>query len=246
MDSGKTLSPAQMLAILEAVIRESPNFVYGDPLTEKELRWLGRADAILEASGAIPALLSFRTARHNLGGYSHSRDNILIPLHDAYSRMELLAPIASQGAFIPAGATWNGYAALIKLVQTECNDLLIVDPYLNASIFTDFAPHATARHGVRCLTARRQEYHLSLLASAGRWATDTISQTHQVDVRYVPSGSLHDRLIIIDNREVWLISQSFKDIAKRSPASVTRADMEMSLMKAQHYEALWDQGTDLS
>jgi hypothetical protein len=245
MISKPDLSPEQLLALLEASIREAPEFKYQEPMTEKEIRWLGRADALLEASGSVPALVSFRTARQGLGSYTHSRDNLLIPLHDAYSRMELMAPVASQGAFIPAGDTWNGYAALIKLVQNECDDLFIVDPYLNSAIYTDFAPHSAARKGIRCLTSQRPANHPGLLASAGRWASDQISQTHPVEVRYAPVNALHDRLIIIDGKEVWLVSQSFKDIAKRSPASVSRADSEMSLMKAQHYGDLWNQSAPL-
>ncbi|MGV8856530.1 MAG: hypothetical protein ACOH2L_18045 [Devosia sp.] len=246
MVNKNAFSPEQLLALIEAVIRDAPQFGYEDPLTQKELRWLGRADALIEASEGLPALVSFRNARRNLNTYAHSRNDLLLPLHDAYSRMELMSPAASQGAFIPAGDTWNGYAALIKIVQSECDDILIVDPYLNSAIFTDFAPHSSARKCIRCLTAQRPTNHAGLVASAARWASDEISNTHTVEVRYGDARALHDRLIIIDSREVWLVSQSFKDIAKRSPASVSRADSDMSLMKTQHYEDLWVHSTKLA
>lgn len=246
MVSKNTISPEQLLALLEAVIRDAPPLDYQQSLTEADIRWLGKADALLEASKSISALAAFRAARARLGGYSHSRNDLLIPLYDAFSRIELLVPAAQQGAFIPGGDTWNGYAALVKIMQTECDDLLIVDPYLNSVIYTDLAPHAAARKSIRCLAAKRAEYHQGLLAAAGKWVNDGISTSHPVEVRYAPAGSLHDRLIIIDSVDVWLISQSLKDIAKKSPASVTRAETELGQLKAHHYNDLWSKSEPLT
>jgi hypothetical protein len=243
----KSPPPEHLLALLEAAIRDAPRFGYEDSLTDEDLRWLGRADALLEVSGALSALVSFRSARNSLGTYTHSRDNLLIPLHDAYSRVELLVPTAMQGAFILGGDTWNGYAALVRLIQRECDDLLVVDPYLTSELFIDFAPHSEARKGLRCLTMRRGKYHPGLAAAAQKWDNDPLGQSKQVEVRYTPSGTLHDRLIILDGAEAWLVSQSFKDIAKRSPASVSRADEELARLKAEpeHYSELWRQSTPI-
>jgi len=235
-----------MLALLEAVIRDAPALIYEQPLSDTDIRWLGRADALLDASGAIPALISFRNARASLGSYAHDRSKLLIPLHDAYGRVELSMPAASQGAFIPGGDTWNGYSALVRIFQTECDDLFIVDPYLNAGIYTDLAPHSAAKNSLRCLTTKRGENHSGLLASHGKWANDEISKSRPLELRYGPQGSLHDRLIIVDRTQVWLVSQSFKDIAKRSPASVSRAESELAEMKIGHYFELWEQSKPMS
>jgi hypothetical protein len=243
--SGKT-SPEQLLALLQAAIEGAPAFEYQTSLTDEEVRWLGRADALLDASGAMSAVVSFRVARQNIGSYSHSRTDLLIPLHDAYSRIELQVPTALQGSFIAGGDTWNGYAALVRLMQTDCDDLLVIDPYINSVLFTDLAPHVKAKAGLRCLTARRAENHPALLAASQRWAGDSISATISVDVRYTQPPNLHDRLVIVDGREVWLVSQSLKDIAKRSPASISRAEPELGLMKVQHYEGVWGQSDQLS
>jgi hypothetical protein len=236
------LPPEQILVLLQTVIEEAPLFEYAVPLTDAQIRWLGRADALLDAVNEFSLSVNFRAARTALDGYSHSRANLLIPLHDAYSRMELLAPVSMRGSFIAGGDTWNGYAALVRLMQTDCDDLLVIDPYLNASIFTDLAPHAHARGGVRCLAVERKEYHLGLSASAAKWQTDSRSERLKVEVRYAPQGALHDRLLIIDRREVWLVSQSFKDIAKKSPATISRFDSELAGDKIKHYEELWTGG----
>ena len=241
-----TISPEQLLALLEAAIGEAPAFTYGEKLTEKEIRWLGRVDALLDASGLMSAVVNFRAARSSLGTYAHDRDKILIPLYDALSHAELQVPASMQGAFIPPGDTWNGYAALVKIMQTPCDHMMIVDPYLNSDIYTYFAPHCAASNGMRCLTVKRPENHSGLLASGQKWAADRISEAKSVEVRYASAKALHDRLIIIDSRESWLVSQSIKDIAQRSPASVMRAEAELGRMKAEHYEELWKQSTHLT
>jgi hypothetical protein len=239
-------SPEQLLALLEAAILSAPAFEYQVALTDDDLRWLGRAQALLNASGEIAASAAFAIARDNINTHLHNRSKILIPLHDAYSRVELMVPAASRGAFIPAGDTWNGYAAIVKVVQKQCDDLLVVDPYLDSTLFIEFAPLTAARVGVRCLTAQRSANDAGLLASAKRWAGDAAMASKPVEVRYAPAAALHDRLLILDGKEVWLVSQSLKDIAKRSPASVSRAEADLGIMKAKHYDALWGQSTVIS
>lgn len=236
----KKLGPDQLLALLEVAIRDAPKLTYNVALSEQDLRWLGRAEALLEASQSLTDLTAFRLARRHLNTYAHSRDALVGALINAFYRVELQAPIDSRGSFIPAGDTWNGYAALVRLLERDCDDLLLVDPYLNATLFTDFAPHAAARKAVRCLTTKRSENDPGLVAAAQKWATDKIGQKTPVEVRYAAAGALHDRLIIFDGAEAWLVTQSLKDIAKRSPASVSRAEAEISALKAEHYNALWN------
>jgi hypothetical protein len=113
------LTPEQLLALLEAAIREAPELQYESRLSEGDLKWLGRAEAVVEASQSTSDLIDFRVARKMLGKLSHSREAVLAPLHNAYYRVELHAPEAVRGAFIPAGDTWNGYAALVKLIPTR-------------------------------------------------------------------------------------------------------------------------------
>lgn len=239
-------TPEQLLSLLTDLLRDAPEFAYEAPITDKEMRWLGRAEAILAACNLLVDGGSFRSARRSLNTYSHSKSELLQPLYNAISHLELKVPSSMQGAFIPPGDTWNGYSALIKLVQVNCNQIFIVDPYLNADIYLHFAPHVVALEGLRCLASKQSQSHAGLVAAKSKWDTDAVSHTRSVEVRYAPEKTLHDRLIIIDSREVWLISQSIKDIAKRSPASVSRAGKDTAYLKAQHYTCLWNQSSLIS
>lgn len=242
----KDLTPEQLLALLEAAIREAPVFVPGFVLTDAHFRWLGRVDAILLEVDEGSAI-AFEEARDDINSRQHYRQSKLMqPIYDAIGVLQLQLPSSLQGAFIPPGDTWNGFAALLKPVQTACDNLLIVDPYVISTIFTELVPHAAARIGIQILTVQQLKLHAALLAMSQKWQQTHPAPTSPVEVRYAPANALHDRLIILDDTEAWLVSQSIKDIAKKSAASVTRADSEMAQMKAQHYQDLWKASTPIS
>ena len=235
----------QLRALLEQTISAAPSLGFQVALTAEDERWLARAETLIEASGSLPDLVDFRVARGNLGGYSHSRERIMAPLLNAYERVELHSPATGQGRFIPPGETWNGYAALVKIIQPPSADLLIIDRYLNGGIFIDLMPQTNASNLVRCLTVKGQ-YSGGLEAAAHKWQADNIAAKHPVEVRCAPDNSLHDRAIIVDMTDVWLVSQSLKDIGAKSPATVTKADTELAGLKMAHYDALWHASAKLA
>jgi hypothetical protein len=56
---------------------------------------------------------------------------------------------------------------------------------------------------------------------------------------------LHDRLIIVDDAKAWNVSQSFKNLAGRSPAFITVAPAEVTTLKISAYADLWAAATPL-
>ncbi|MGR3700672.1 MAG: hypothetical protein ACU0A4_01180 [Paracoccaceae bacterium] len=242
----QAISPEQLLALVQAAIREAPAFDRDESYGEVEQKWLGRAVALLDAAGSVKLSVAFQLARQNLQSVLHSRVGLLQPLYDLMSQLELRVPAELQGAFIAAGDAWNGYAALVRIMQREGDDLLIVDPYVSGSVVTELVPHIVAKRSVRILTAAQPKLKSALLASSQKWNANPSRSTPEVETRIAPSGSLHDRLIMLDNKEVWLVSQSLKDIGKRSAASVTRADAELAALKSNAYTALWQDSLPLT
>ena len=150
-------SPESLLALLQAAIREAPSFPYDYSLTDDDQRWLGRVVAILEGSGNKNYAAVFRVERVKIGFLNFSRARLMQPLYDVLCDLELKVPVSQQGAFIPPGDTWLGYAALVRVIQTNCSGFLIVDPYISASIFSELMPHVAASNGTRLLTANQHQ-----------------------------------------------------------------------------------------
>jgi integrase len=151
-------------------------------------------------------------------------------------------PFVSEGVFISAGAVLDAYTAIGKLLSTAKVDLLIVDPYMDEKAVTEFSPLVNSGVSIRLL-ADAQHRKATLAPAAIRWAAQ-YGPGHPLEVRLAPARSLHDRLVAIDDKEVWILTQSLNAFAARAPASIVRVDPETADLKLAAYKGLW-QGAQL-
>jgi hypothetical protein len=77
-----------------------------------------------------------------------------------------------------------------------------------------------------------------------RWAAQH-GPKRPIEARATAPRLLHDRLIVVDDAKVWNVSQSFKDLAARSPASITVAPAEVASLKISAYADMWAAATPL-
>jgi hypothetical protein len=138
---------------------------------------------------------------------------------------------------IPVGASFTAVNALAKIFATATASVLIVDPYAAANLLADFALLVPERVRVMVL-ADKAHAKPALLPAAKAWAQQ-YGQARPLEVRLAPEKSLHDRLIIVDDRDAWIVGQSFNALAKRAPTSMVRADPETASMKAAAFRSIW-------
>ena len=120
-------------------------------------------------------------------------------LDRALSRAESSSAEAAGGVFIATHSPFQVFGELAKVVGSARSEILIVDPYVNATALTDIATSARAdvqifilgdRAGTsrasrrRSVAGKRNTRHRALWRSASRYK------------------SLHDRLLLIDRSEV--------------------------------------------
>jgi hypothetical protein len=67
----------------------------------------------------------------------------------------------------------------------------------------------------------------------------SLCATRPLEIRLAPARSLHDRLIIVDGAQAWTLTQSLKDFAARSPATIVKVDGETAGLKICAYDAIW-------
>ena len=168
---------------------------------------------------------------------SHSAaSQITTVLYRVLAAAELKAPPSARGAFIPAGGSFDAFAALAKVQQTANKEVLIVDPYMDETALTEFGGAVPAGVLLRLL-ADQSSHKPTLQPAATRWASQH-GASRPIQVRLAPQRSLHDRAIFIDRIIAWILTQSLKDFAKRSPAEIVRAD-DTAALKIDAYEAIW-------
>lgn len=208
--------------------------------TPEARRWLGRASALVEASGQGSAEVAiFNVASNGLGSVNHVMNvqTIAATVYRALARAELAAPPSVQGAFVPVGEPFTAMAAVAKVLEQATAWALMIDPYADANLLTEFA--TLAREGVQLMVlADKADHKPALKPAAAKWVQQ-YGQKRPLQIRLAPSKTLHDRLIIVDGREAWSVGQSFNALGKRSHTSLTRADAETTKLKIQAYGLMW-------
>ena len=77
-----------------------------------------------------------------------------------------------------------------------------------------------------------------LQPAAARW-TKQYGAARPIKIRLTGPRLLHDRLMVLDGAQVWVLSQSLKNFAARAHASVLRVDdAEVTAQKIHAYEQM--------
>jgi hypothetical protein len=122
--------------------------------------------------------------------------------------------------------------------------LVTQDPYADEKIVTEYALLAPESVAVRIL-ADAADHKKTLKPAAERWAQQFGKARAPLEVRLAPTKTLHDRLIIVDNANVWGIGQSFNKLAQRAHTSLVRMDSETGALKNAAYLEMWRKATVL-
>jgi hypothetical protein len=141
------------------------------------------------------------------------------------------------------GNAFDALTAIGKIFGAAKRDVLIVDPYMDEKALTDFALLAPEHVEIRLLSDEHTAKP-SLSVAAKRW-TAQYGTNRPLAAKLAPAKTLHDRLIMVDEVTVWVLTQSLNAFATRSPASIVRVDDETANLKIAAYKAMWGNATPL-
>lgn len=238
------MEPDRLYHELGYLIAEMPNMNTDDWQTPVGQRWLGRAAALVEQGGNIADIATFNVAVENLHSsrsYLDHVQQITAVLYRVLGRAELQASPSVRGAFIPVGEAFSAFTALSKILTEARITVMFVDPYADANLLTDFA--VLVPEGVMIQVLADANARKAALAPAVRHWEQQYGSIRPLEGRLASDRSLHDRLIIIDERESWSLGQSFNALAARAPTSLLRADPETAQLKIEAHAQIW-QGAD--
>lgn len=151
-------------------------------------------------------------------------------LHRAIADLELKVPQKGKVAFA-AGEVYDFFRELNNVVGSAEQTILIVDPYLDATVFDHY------------LNSRKDNVTARLLlnnnADSVKAASDKYVQQHGEVLEVRKSNKIHDRVIFIDGYVCWIIGQSLKHAAKAKPTYLAPLAPDVVVAKLQDYEAIW-------
>lgn len=244
------LSPQSLYHQLGRLLADQPDLLAFDEswnLPTSTIQWLAQATALVKASGDLSLAVRMEHAVKQLVGTYQTEQNareIVLILNQALATLELQLPAGAQGAFVTPGASLDAYAALSKIITAATRSVLIVDPYMDITAVTEVAE--LVPNGVRVqLLSDAGAVKPTLRPAASKWVQQ-YGAVRPLEVRLAAARSLHDRLVITDATVAWVLTQSLKDFAKRSPATIQRADPDLAAMKAAAFEAIWGGATPLN
>jgi hypothetical protein len=240
--SAKGLTPEEMYRRTGRLIESAPAFGGIAPLSVDQMTWLGRTEALVVSSGDLVAQAEFSLSKQRISTPSArpaAYQSLMLVLYKILASAELASPPGAQGAFIPVGNSFDAYAAVAKIMSSAKRDVFVVDPYMDDTVLIDFGGTLVEGVVLRLLTDQATAKP-NLAPAATRWKTQYADRL--LEIRLASPRTLHDRAILIDGLEAWTITQSLKDLAKRSPAEMVRAD-DIAQLKIAAYEEIWSKAT---
>jgi hypothetical protein len=237
-----SLTPEELYARLRALVEEMPDLVNG-PLTNQIHEWLGRAGALIASMDGMEGIAFNVYAQGLLGNMrQYNANGIAQALYRALTKAELNSPASVKGTFIAAGHTFDAFTAVGNVLKRAKTDILIVDPYADETVLSDYVILAPEGVTVRLLT--EANYKQSLKPAAERWVQQFATK-RPLHVRLAPTKALHDREIFVDGTEAWNVGHSLKDLAKKSLTGLSLQEGDLGGRKIAAYQDIWNASTPL-
>ena len=229
------MTKEQLLVEIEDLLRSMPPRATIRHETNENLAWLGRVSAAIEKWNSSKAalvkeyldlFLSNGHARET--GYGFTK--LLTLLHQAQNdlRLETLGPANTA---VPHKMVFEYFDEIRKIIELAREDLLFVDPYLDAEFVARYLPNVAAGVTIRLLA---REKLATLLP-----AVDAFAQQTGATVEIRSASNFHDRYIFVDRTACYQSGASFKDGAKSAPTTITEITDAFGPV-LQTYEDLWN------
>ncbi|WP_261526273.1 hypothetical protein [Burkholderia multivorans] len=231
------LDPETLYVQLGRLIESMPDL--SAPVTVDTSMWLGRAVALVEASGEWSDAAALRVASQHLDSVLRETHAAMIAtiLHTALARAELQVSAPASSAFVPVGGSFTAIAAVSKILSAARSDVLLVEPYADVKVLTDFAVLAPEGVRVRMLSSD-ETARPSLLPAVHRWV-EQHGPSRPLEVRLAAPVTLHDHLIVVDEGQVWTLTRSLVGLGARLSATIARVAASTAALKVEAYKAIW-------
>jgi hypothetical protein len=185
---------------------------------ESGVAWLGRLSAVIRAwdlSRSPEVLLAqMQLEGISLAANGNGYRRILALLNEARHalRMETVGPLSLPVAH---GQVFDYFDEVRKIIELAKQELLFVDPYLDAEFVSRYLGHVSKGVTVRLLA---REKLTTLLP-----AVDLFAKQSGCAIQVRSAQHFHDRYIFVDSNECYQSGASFKDGAKSAPTTLTIA-----------------------
>ena len=141
------------------------------------------------------------------------------------------------GNVYDAGEVYKLFSDLKKIIGAASEEILLVDPYFNGEAFDDYLSTIGLGKKIKILAER---YADDVRAYAGKHV-----QQYGTNIEIRRSKELHDRLVMVDNLDCWIVGASIKDAAAKSSTYLMPLRPDLAQRKRAIYSGVWDRAEPL-
>jgi hypothetical protein len=225
----------QLLAEVEDLIRNRPDGNLIHQPTDENTSWLGRVGAVLEAIDKIDAISVTSNIRnlHSVGGLlaEGSFPKILVALQKARYRLRIESGGLTAIA-VEQGMVFEYFDEIRKIIETAAQDLLFVDPYLDADFVARYLGFVPQGVSIRLMVGDKK---LATLIPS----VDAFVQQNKTQIKVRSDPGFHDRYLFVDNCNCYQSGASFKDGGHNAPTTLTQISDAFAAMHST-YENIWN------
>jgi len=224
----------ELLAEIEDILRNVPPRKSIHVQSDENYSWFGRVAAVLEEWDSVKGVLArvdIDNIQNPLAMFSdQGLRKTLTTLHQARHslRMKTTGPLSVA---VSNGMVFDYFDEIRKIIETANQDILFIDPYLDAEVISRYIVHVKQGVLIRLLAREKLK---TLIPAVNTYKNQS---NQNIQVRSAPG--FHDRYIIIDKNSCYQSGASFKDGAKKSPTTITQITDAFDAVFST-YESLWE------
>lgn len=226
----------ELLQAVNELLRSMPDKEHIHEQIPENMVWFGRYLAVTKAWD-LPVHLENKKnvnyAQNDIEGVRKAGyREIMISLHQAQHDLTLKTT-GPTSVSVEGGAVFDYFNEIRGIIELAQEDILFVDPYLDAAFVPRYLPHARGGVSVRLLT----EHKITTLYPS----VEEYTKQSGASVSIRKTQGIHDRYVFIDRTACYQSGASFKDGAKKAQTTVTQI---VDAFDAIHrtYEGLWEAG----
>jgi hypothetical protein len=201
--------------------------------------WLSKLGAVF---GALDSIRHGATHNVNMNMLGQHRDfalnSIISHIGDAIEEIRLDLELDGEsdiGSVYEPGDVYRFFKDLKSIISEAKSSIILVDPYFNGEAFDAYL--GTSPEGVK-IEILSEKY----MDDVKHYA-DKHKQQYKSEIILRKSKEIHDRLLIIDQEDCWIIGNSIKDAAKKSTYLIPLSPIIAS-SKIDIYGQIWERANE--
>lgn len=135
--------------------------------------------------------------------------------------------------FLEAGNVYRATKIILRILRRATKDLIIVDPYLDGSIF-DYLDELNNNIQVKLITSNRKPIFSQLLHSRPSSSMPIVAAKE--------CSESHDRFILIDGNDLWHLGASINHIGEKAAMLNRVKDQQQKLSALASIDKWWQIG----